>query len=234
MTKRKLYENIIDIQKKSGQGLSGIVGKMDRGVQDLLDELMEEGVIKMTTKHFSHFPDDNCYFPILGYCVFEDSDERALGFVRMFLGDTEIFLNFPYTDFIQNVDFMKAYSDWLTKNKEQLDVMINLDDEYKGNDVLFVDEEIEYIKSRDWFEENKSVKDCLYESRNRLSEFDEMITINERIVTLYRQKGDSEKEIEECEKSIEDTKNQIKLRKRIHNYLDSLDQNKSIQEEFKL
>ena len=61
-----------------------------------------------------------------------------------------------------------------------------------------------------------------------------MISLNGRIITLYKQKGNSEKEIEECEKSIEDTKKQIKFRKRLHNYLDSLDQKKPIQEQFTL
>ncbi len=122
----------------------------------------------------------------------------------------------------------------LTKNKEQLDVMINLDEEYKGEDVLFTNEEIEDVKSRGWFTDNKSVKECLQDSRNRVKEFEEMIELNERIIKLYKQKGNSEKEIEECDKSIEDTKNQIKFRKRLHNYLDSLDQKKPIQEQFTL
>jgi hypothetical protein len=51
---------------------------------------------------------------------------------------------------------------------------------------------------------------------------------------VFDKKGDSEKEIEECETSIEDTKKQIKFRKRLHNYLDGLDQKKTIQEQFML
>jgi hypothetical protein len=127
---------------------------------------------------------------------------------------------------------MKAYSDWLTKNKEQLDIMLNLDETYPGEDVLFSNEEIEDIKSKEWFEQNKSVKECLDLSRDKMSDFDEMITINEKLIRLYKQKGDSEKEIEESEKSIEDTKVKIKLRKRLHNYLETLDMNKPIQEQF--
>mgnify|MGYP001223039305 FL=1 len=80
----------------------------------------------------------------------------------------------------------------LTKNKEQLDVMINLDEEYKGEDVLFTNEEIEDVKSRGWFTDNKSVKECLQDSRNRVKEFEEMIELNERIIKLYKQKGNSE------------------------------------------
>ncbi len=236
MTKRELYESAISIQKKHGQGLSGIVGKASYEVQCLLDELVEEGSLKVIVQHNNYLPDDIWYFPTTGYCVFEDfSDKRTLAFVRMFLGNTEeIFLNFPYTKFVQDPDFMKVYSDWLTKNKEQLDIMINLDEEYKGEDVLFTNEEIEDIKSREWFTDNKSVKDCLQESRNRVKELEEMIELNERIIKLYKQKGNSEKEIEECDESIEDTKKQIKFRKRLHNYLDGLDQNKPIQEQFVL
>ena len=235
MTKRELYEGAISIQKKCGQGLSGIVGKTSSAIQDLLDELVEEGSLKLINQSYSYLPDDSWYFPLTGYCVFEDEDKRALSFVRMFLGNTEeIFINLPYTTFVQDPDFMKAYSDWLTKNKEQLDIMISLDEEYKGEDVLFTNEEIEDIKSRGWFTDNKSVKECLQESRNRVGELEEMISLNERIVTLYKQKGNSEKEIKECEKSIEDTKKQIKFRKRLHNYLDGLDQKKPIQEQFTL
>lgn len=235
MTKRELYEGVISIQKKCGQGLSGIVGKMDRNVQELLDELVEEGHLRVIHQSYSYLPDDTWYFPIKGYCVFDPNEEekRALSYVRMFLGKTEeIFVNLPYTEFIQNPDFMKGYSDWLTKNKEQLDIMLNLDETYPGEDVLFSDEEIEHIKTREWFIENKSVKECLDSSRDKMSDFDEMITINERIVSLYKQKGNSEKEIEDTEKSIEDTKKQIKLRKRLHNYLETLDMKKPIQEQF--
>jgi len=237
MTKRELYESAISIQKKCGQGLSGIVGQMNSDIQNLLDELVEEGSLKLIHQSNNYLPDDYWYFPTKGYCVFDPNEEekRSLSFVRMFLGKTEeIFINLPYTDFIQNPDFKKAYSDWLTKNKEQLDIMINLDEIYPGEDVLFSNEEIEDIKSRGWFTDNKSVKECLQESRNRVKELEEMITLNERIVSLYKQKGDSEKEIEECETSIEDTKKQIKFRKRLHNYLDGLDQKKTIQEQFML
>ena len=146
----------------------------------------------------------------------------------------DIFINFPYTTFVQDPELMKAYSDWLIKNKEQLDIMINLDDEYKGEDVLFTNEEIVDIKSKEWFTDNKSVKECLQESRDRVGDLEETISLNERIITLYKQKGNSEKEIEECDKSIEDTKKQIKFRKRLHNYLDGLDQKKPIQEQFVL
>jgi hypothetical protein len=231
MTKRELYENAISIQKKCGQGLSGIVGEMNSEIQYLLDELVEEGHLRVIHINYSYLPRDTWYFPTKGYCVFDPNEEekRALSFVRMFLGKT---VNLPYTDFIQNPDFMKAYSDWLIKNKEELDIMLNLDETYPGEDVLFSNEEIEDIKSRGWFTDNKSVKECLQESRNRVKELEEMITLNERIVTLYKQKGNSEKEIEECETSIEDTKKQIKFRKRLHNYLDGLDQKKPIQEQF--
>ncbi len=235
MTKRELYESIITIQKKSGQGLSGIVGMTSKEIQYLLDELVEEGSIKVINQVYNYLPDDCWYFPNTGYCVFEDLDKRALGFVRMFLGNTEeIFLNLPYSTFIQDPDYMKAYSDWLIKNKEQLDIMINLDEEYKGEDILFSDEEIEYIKLREWFIDNKTVKECLKESRNRLYELEEIINLNIRIINLYKQKGDSEKDIMETEQSNEDKNKQIKFRKRLHNYFDTLDQDKPIQEEFML
>ena len=236
MTKREIYEGAISIQKKCGQGLSGIVGKASYEVQCLLDELVEEGSLKVIVQHNNYLPDDIWYFPNTGYCVFEYfSDKRALSFVRMFLGNTEdIFINLPYTTFVQDPELMKAYSDWLIKNKEQLDIMINLDDEYKGEDVLFTNEEIVDIKSKEWFTDNKSVKECLQESRDRVGDLEETISLNERIITLYKQKGNSEKEIEECDKSIEDTKKQIKFRKRLHNYLDGLDQKKPIQEQFTL
>ncbi len=236
MTKREIYEGAISIQKKCGQGLSGIVGQASFEVQELLDELVEEGSLKLVRNRNNYLPDDIWYFPNTGYCVFEYfSDKRALSFVRMFLGNTEdIFINLPYTTFVQDPELMKAYSDWLIKNKEQLDIMINLDDEYKGEDVLFTNEEIVDIKSKEWFTDNKSVKECLQESRDRVGDLEETISLNERIITLYKQKGNSEKEIEECDKSIEDTKKQIKFRKRLHNYLDGLDQNKPIQEQFVL
>ncbi|MEN6291922.1 MAG: hypothetical protein ABFD07_07910 [Methanobacterium sp.] len=232
MTKRELYESAISIQKKLGQGLSGIVGKANSRIQDLLDELVEEGSLKLITQRNNYLPDDDWYFPVVGYCVFEDSDFRALSFVRMFLGQTELFLNFSYTEFIQSVEFMTAYTDWLTKNKEQLDIMINLDEEYKGEDVLFSEEEVEEIKSKDWFKNNDTVSKCLSASEKSLSGCDERISLSEQLIGLYTRKGDSEKEIEETKTDIENTLKEKKFRKRLHNYFYTLDLEKPIQEQF--
>ena len=77
MTKRELYENAIGIQKRTGQGLSGIVGQMNSDIQDLLDELVEEGNLKLIHQSNNYLPDDYWYFPTKGYCVFDPNEETT-------------------------------------------------------------------------------------------------------------------------------------------------------------
>lgn len=231
MRKSEIYANTIGIHKRGGQGLSGIVGKMNKEIQEILDELVEEGHLKVNVDSYEHLPNDNWYSPVKGYTVWDDPDKRALSFVRMFLGLTEeIFLNLPYTDFIQNPVFMSSYSEWLIKNKEQLDIMLNLDEEYKGEDILFNEEEIEYIKSREWYTNNETITKCLELSKGTVSDFNKKIEVTKELISLYKRSGGYETEILAAIDDNDKSEKGIKLRKRLHNYLETFEKNKLIQE----
>src|ERR1035437_7876038 len=100
MTKQEFYKEVISVQKKTGQGLSGIVKVMgtDSGkFTQYLDEFIEEGLIKACDTGGSlRHPESNIfYMPSKGYNVWEDDgtdDEyqrhkgRYLTFVRLYLG----------------------------------------------------------------------------------------------------------------------------------------------------
>lgn len=226
MTKRELYENIVDIQKKHGQGLSGLVGKMDSNIQYFLDELVSEGYIVESICNFKTLPNDNWYLPVQGYNVWKDDEPRALSFVRMFLGKTdEIFLNLPYTNFIQNVDFMKAYAIWLEKNNESLTIMLNLDSNYPGSDSLFSSEEIEFIKGKDWYKENNTISECIKLNNKAINISEEILELSNKMKRLM------DKPDKENDERIENESKDIKFRKRLISRLSTLDKNKKIQEE---
>lgn len=228
-SKRELYENIIEIQKKHGQGLAGLVGKMDSNLQYLLDELVQEGHIVENICRFKTLPDDNWYMPVTGYNVWNDDEPRALSFVRLFLGQTEeIFLNFPFTHFVQNVEFMQAYAAWLEKNHDALTIMLNLDPNYPGNDTLFNEKEIEFIKGKDWYKDNKTVAECIELNT-------EAISIGERILELSGQmKRLMSKPDPENDERIEKETKELKFRRRFASHLASLDKTKPVQEELSL
>lgn len=232
ISKRELYENIIEMQKKHGQGLAGYVGKMDSNIQYLLDELVEEGHITESICYFKTLPDDNWYMPATGYNVWKDDDPRALSFVRMFLGITEeIFLNLPYTDFIQNVEFMTSYATWLEKNHDTLTIMINLDTNYPGNDTLFNEKEVEFIKGKDWYKENKTISECITLNDEYIDTSQKILKLSEDMRRLV-DKG--HKDYEKNEKRIDSEVKDIKFRKRLASHLSQLDKNKTIQQELNL
>jgi hypothetical protein len=94
MTKAEFYANIIDITKKTGQGLSDIVCKAEHAYQIYCDELVEEGLIVPMEQQYTHLPNSIFYMPSKGYNVWKDIDPKVLGagplaYVRLYVGATE-------------------------------------------------------------------------------------------------------------------------------------------------
>ena len=96
MTKEEVYNAVIDIQLKHGQGLSGVVTVLGDTAGDFrnhLDALIEEGlIVKMDTGGSIGHPESNYfYMPTKGYNVWEDKKREdgffanALSFVRLYL-----------------------------------------------------------------------------------------------------------------------------------------------------
>lgn len=253
MTKAEFYKSLIEIQKKSGQGLSGIVRIKSSEISRYLDELIEEGLVECyndggTMGH----PDSNrWYIPTKGYNVWKDGIENGEGdtsflkCVRLYLGQIEDkeegereniqkWLNPSAEILLRNPGFMKIYSEWLTRNSEQLEIMLNLDDFYpgSGNVVTFTEEESEYIKSRAWYKDNKTIKECLNISEEVISDRKQIISLTYNLISLYKQKGNSVKEIKENTEKIEESEKEITFRKKLHRWFNEQDMNYNIQDVF--
>ena len=156
-TKEEFYKNFIGMQKLSGQGTSGIV-KVQGGpvIEEYLNELIkEELVIMMDTGGSLGHPESNrFYLPSKGYNVWQEENTMAsLECVRYYLAKLEN-PNKPYKgdpflrlsnrffsgkllrlgindeSFEQGGYLSEFYIEWLKRNKESLDEMMNLSDVY--------------------------------------------------------------------------------------------------------
>lgn len=142
-TKEEFYKNFIGMQKLSGQGTSGIV-KIQGGpvIEEYLDELIkEELVIMMDAGGSLGHPESNrFYLPSKGYNVWQEENTMAsLECVRYYLAKLEKpnkpykgdpFLGINDESFEQGGYLSEFYTEWLKRNKESLDEMMNLSDVY--------------------------------------------------------------------------------------------------------
>lgn len=248
MTKAEVYKMVIDMQLQSGQGCSGIV-KLgnDPTVAGHLDELIEEGLVKAcdTGGSMGHPESRIFYMPTKGYNVWEDEDPneysrfkgRNLHLVRLYLDilpeGQEDPDNFTRTVMLQDPEWMKKYSDWLEINKDELEIMKNLDNCYDEPIFEFTQEEKDYIKTRSWYKENKTIKESLKASNGFVSDRNEIISINNKLIKLYTQKGD-ESEAEKAREDIKNCEQEIFERKRINKWLMSQDGDSQIQDIFEI
>ena len=128
MRKEEFYNIVVDIYKKTGQGLAGFV-TLKTG-REALDELVAEGKLKTYVNHYSYLPDDEWICLTGVYCAEEDmqnGEGRALTFIRRYL-------NIPNDSGIEKKiqEYLDAnpkekekldndYNTWLNKNKELLE-----------------------------------------------------------------------------------------------------------------
>jgi hypothetical protein len=231
MNKSEFYKSIIDIHKKTGQGLSGIVKIKSKEFATYLDEFIDEGLIEACHSGTSiGHPESNIfYMPTKGYNVWNDNPKN-LSFVRLYLGQKD-----EYTSIIlSNPDLVKNYSEWLAKNQLTLEEMKNLSDFYVEKVIKFSDEELDYIKSRDWHKNNLIVKECLELSNDRISTLIERIQINKKIINLCGNYERFDDTFKQATNEIKDDEKEINLRKKIDMYLREKNQSDNIKNIFKI
>ena len=143
MTKKEFYKAFIETQKKTGQGTSGIV-KVAGGetIAKHLDELIAEGLcVAMDTGGSLGHPESNIfYLPTKGYNVWKEENSMAsLECVRYYLAEDkenyegDPFLRIDRSSF-ENEDGVlhEFYAEWLDRNREALEEMLSLSEEYEG------------------------------------------------------------------------------------------------------
>ena len=248
ITKSEVYKNLINIQKESGQGLSGIVkvGDASNLYSKYIDELIQEGLVKAchTGGSIGHYESNVFYMPTSGYNVWEDdgTDEyysrhkgRYLQFVRLYLGLVNMESRGPLEPglltYLQDPDTMKDYSEWLSRNSEQLKIMINLSNVYSGEDSEYLSSsDIEWIKGKDWFKKNKTISECLNDSKDRLAKDKEIYKISKELISLYKTNlAKYGTEFKNEELNIIELQKDIDFRNHINTWLQSQEQNQKIQ-----
>jgi len=256
MTKSGFYKSIIDIQKKTGQGLSGIVKVMGTDSSKFsryLDEFIEEGFIKAchTGGSIGHPESNIFYIPTKGYNVWEDHypdnysrhNGRYLTYVRFYLGalgdsdnndNMRKALNPTMKECWQNVTFMEEYVKWLRRNEKALEEMITLDDFYSESEIEFSPDEVRWVKSKSWYEENKTIGKCYSESRSSNRE-NEIISISRKLIELYKSSGDDKykSNLKKAEGDIIEAEKDINTRRKLHDWFEKQDTKSKIQDCFK-
>ena len=241
-------------------GIVTVMGGDAHLFRKYLDELIDEGLVECHDGGGSlgHPESNRWYMPTKGYNLWKDgvengnggrhSDSSFLTQVRFYLGAIEHdeeptykdentrnnarFLNPSAQVLIQNSDFMKSYAVWLERNKEQLDIMTSLDDFYDEPTVVLTEDDINWVKSKGWYEKNKSISSCLKLSIKGFDADEERLGINKQLINLYKKSGDGKykDDLKKALQDIEDHDTNTLRRKRINKWMESLDVKKPIQE----
>lgn len=226
MRKEEVYNLVVDFQLKSGQGLSGIttvVGNaQSQSIKRHLETLIEEGLVVKSssgTSSIGHPSASDWYMPSKGYNVWEDKlGLRALGFVRIYLGILNNSDDVEFTKFAQDSELMKEYAEWLQENDQSLKEMLALkpmqvppvSTEFVLNKLK--KEEIEYLVSRNWYKNNKSVADALSQLEADLKDYQKLLRlVNEIDSLINRQVHSAETKIQQEENNNRRHESEIKL-----------------------
>ena len=133
--------------------------------------------------------------------------------------------------YLQDPDTMKNYSEWLSRNNEQLKVMISLSNVYPGEDSGYLSStDIEWIKGKDWYKKNKTISECLNDSKDRLTKDNEIYSIRKKLISLYKMnlvKYGTEFKNEES--NIMEIQKDINFRNHINIWLESQEKSQKIQ-----
>lgn len=224
MNKVEFYNACIELRKKTGQGMAGFV-RMKLGSQ-MIDELIEEGLLKSIKKSYSYLPNDEFLCLTKGYCVEDDYDSKeynALACVRLYLGQEDLGLGAKPKDALSNVDFMEGYAKWLKKNKSALEEMDNFKElEEDANLNNFKTDEMDYLKSRGWFKKNLSIKECLDKLEEGTRADEKKVDILKELISLMGNHSVVDKykdDLDKNKKDLEKTKSEIKIRNKINRWL---------------
>jgi len=90
----------------------------------------------------------------------------------------------------------------------------------------------QYHLSKDWYEENKLVSECLDSSLSAVGGNNQLKSTTKQLINLYKQSGDSkyDKDLEEAQQKLDQYDIEDFTRKKLNKYLESLDKEKYIQD----
>lgn len=236
MTKTEFYNQLASLTKKTGQGLELNFARMIPGFnQEMLDELIEDGLVHMFSHPGGYLPGED-WICLTGIYNVESVNKRdsiqAYAFMRYYLGIIKegdqlypLAKETPENIIANSID---VYKEFLMKNLEGLEAIkrIKTDNQFE---TTMNDQTVDFLKSRDWYKDNKSIKDCIKVCEDANHSDEEDISINNQIINLciqgeklYPNKyiGDKEKNIAE----IEERNIRLKNRKRLLNIMNDCEE----------
>lgn len=245
MTKTELYKSIIDITKKTGQGLSGtvkVLGNDSYVISKYMDELIKEGhVVACDTGGSLGHPESNIfYMPSKGYNVWTDDGQssdnytsrhkgRYLHYIRLYLGclsenehpdENTKWLNPTASMYLRHPEHMKKYAEWLERNQEALETMLNLD--YIQFDENLNDNSIKYLKELDCYNNNKKCEDCLHYITKQLDLTRQTLRARKDLIYLYKKEANKySNELKKATSEYEEEKEELTILEDLHLYLRS-------------
>lgn len=232
-TKEGLLNDIIGTTKRTGQGLPQFV--IDTGGwQDIADELVEEGHLVVYKHSNNHADIWYCYTKC--YNVEKDTNDFRstmlyLAFLRHYLRMEEEDINslLPSNSEVVNAN-MEAYKEWLIENLEDLEAIKNLEEVTIETELL--DEQIEYLKGRDWYKDNLSIKECLEAMKEGTENTEEIIYQTDKIIKMMGNDPKYAEDVEKYKISVEESKIELKTRKKLYSIMDGQDSDSKVQDSF--
>lgn len=219
MNKSELYYNAIDLYKKTGQGIILIPYS---NINDTVDELVRDGLMKIVNIKFNTLPDDKFACLTNVYCVEEDKDPTALTYMRIYVGIDKVVdlgkVEVTLLDAIKNPEIMTGYSKWLNKNHKQLIKINDLDNVIVPLTKLSK-EEIDYLESRSWYKDSLTASEALYELTEGDDNVQKKLSITRELIRLMRKDKKYISKIKEYEENIKEYESEVILRKSVKSFL---------------
>jgi hypothetical protein len=219
--KSDIYNMVIDITKNTGQGMAGFVFDRIQNGWNMVNELIEEGLLRKYVHTFPATGMPPSIFVSLEdvgtYCVEKDEEENgnkhALSFMRYYLniGDgTEFNGKVKLSDVI---DYnMAKYKSWLMNNLEGLEAIKRLTN-VELEDSISV-EVLEFIKSKEWYKNNETVEVSLSTNKEQLKNREERVRLTKELIRLMTDDKYKEDVIKH-KIELEEDKGDIKHRERV-------------------
>ena len=203
MNKAIVYNNILELYRKTGQGLPVFLVRRSSEMYDHAKNLLKEGLIIEHTKEYRTLPDDityqikGAYYPEVG---------TDLVNLRVFLGVPHGIPGDKRTngDLLRSLDFVKEYYSWLSANIDHIERSLKIPSMEEAPEEPT--EVIEYLTSTEWYSGNLSVGKCLDRLSNVRDLLEKLVATKKLICDLEADAGsetsNTKKEISDAEKKI--------------------------------
>lgn len=232
MTKREIYNGLVGLYQKTGQGAPKYIFGSN---MNKINELINEGLVKIVTIPYNHLPDDVMVCLTNVYCTEEYPKTMALQYMRLYL-------DCPVEHHIFKTEKDDNYDKWVNENKLLLEKIPNTP-LYVDNDVISVTNDIEsyndiitFIKDKKHYIENKTIVECVEINNIRTTELNELIKLTNEILSLYNMKKDKSEnddiKITENKIELEKYKTELNKRKDAINFLSTFNRDKHIRDCF--